>query len=127
MSRPASGPMGLALALALLSLMLLGCANTPRHEAVSAPVEGLPVGSGAFLADVNGRQIEVFTYRATNHAPDSPVILVLAGGGRNGDDYRDAWIAFGKVKYPQVAPNAWRAWFTRKRIAMLEGLHEQLR
>ena len=93
MSRLAPGPMGLALALALLSLMLLGCVSTPRHEAVSAPVEGLPVGSGAFLADVSGRQIEVFTYRATNHAPDSPVILVLAGGGRNGDDYRDAWIA----------------------------------
>ncbi len=41
--------------------------------------------------------------------------------------YRDAWVAFGKVRYPQVAPNAWRAYFTRKRIAMLEGLIEQLR
>lgn len=41
--------------------------------------------------------------------------------------YRDAWVAFGKVRYPQVAPNAWRAYFTRKRIAMLEGLLEQLR
>ncbi|WP_288381308.1 lysozyme inhibitor LprI family protein [uncultured Massilia sp.] len=36
--------------------------------------------------------------------------------------YRDAWVAFGKVKYPQVSANAWRAYFTRKRIAMLEKL-----
>ncbi len=41
--------------------------------------------------------------------------------------YRDAWVAFGQVKYPKVAPNAWRAYFTRKRIAMLEKLVEQLR
>ena len=41
--------------------------------------------------------------------------------------YRDAWVAFGKVKYPKVAPNAWRAYFTRKRIAMLEKLVGQLR
>ncbi|MGI4717117.1 MAG: lysozyme inhibitor LprI family protein [Janthinobacterium lividum] len=41
--------------------------------------------------------------------------------------YREAWVAFGKVKYPQVPANAWRAWLTRKRIAMLKALEKQLR
>lgn len=41
--------------------------------------------------------------------------------------YREAWVAFGKVKYPQVPANAWRAWLTRTRIAMLEALEKQLR
>ncbi len=40
--------------------------------------------------------------------------------------YREAWVAFGKVKYPKVPANAWRAFFTRKRIAMLEALFKQL-
>lgn len=36
--------------------------------------------------------------------------------------YRDAWVAFGKVRYPAVAPHAWRAYFTRKRVEMLVAL-----
>jgi uncharacterized protein YecT (DUF1311 family) len=36
--------------------------------------------------------------------------------------YRDAWVAFGKVRYPAVAPHAWKAYFTRKRTAMLVKL-----
>ena len=40
--------------------------------------------------------------------------------------YRDAWVAFGKVKYPKVTANAWRAYFTRKRIAMLEKLAREI-
>lgn len=38
--------------------------------------------------------------------------------------YRDAWAAFGKVRYPSVAPHAWKAYFTRKRVAMLLALEE---
>jgi len=41
--------------------------------------------------------------------------------------YREAWVVFGKVRYPGVAPESWRAWLTRKRIAMLENLAVQLR
>ena len=36
--------------------------------------------------------------------------------------YRDAWLAFGKVRYPAVAPHAWKAYFTQKRTAMLSKL-----
>lgn len=33
--------------------------------------------------------------------------------------YRDAWMALAKLRYPAVAPHAWRAYFTRKRVEML--------
>lgn len=38
--------------------------------------------------------------------------------------YRDAWVAFGKVRYPKVAPHAWKTYFTRKRIPMLKDLKD---
>ena len=36
--------------------------------------------------------------------------------------YRDAWIAFGKTRYPQVSPDSWKAWLTQKRLEMLQDL-----
>ncbi|MYN01436.1 DUF1311 domain-containing protein [Pseudoduganella sp. DS3] len=46
----------------------------------------------------------------------------IQGVQRNWLAYRDAWVAFGKVRYPAVAPHAWRAYFTQKRTAMLNEL-----
>ena len=37
-------------------------------------------------------------------------------------NYRDAWIAFGQARYPAVAPQAWGAWLTERRIRQLESL-----
>ncbi|QWV94670.1 DUF1311 domain-containing protein [Geomonas oryzisoli] len=34
--------------------------------------------------------------------------------------YREAWVAFGRQKYPQVTEESWRTWLTKKRIAMLK-------
>jgi len=34
--------------------------------------------------------------------------------------YRDAWVQFGKKKYPKVTPESWKAWITQQRIPMLE-------
>ena len=36
--------------------------------------------------------------------------------------YRDAWVAFGRVKYPDVPPEAWLDYFTRQREAQLREL-----
>lgn len=36
--------------------------------------------------------------------------------------YRDAWIAFGKIKYPQVDADSWKTWLAEKRIKMLQDL-----
>ncbi len=34
--------------------------------------------------------------------------------------YRDAWVAFGKARYPRVPAYAWQAWLTERRIRQLE-------
>lgn len=52
-------------------------------------------GSGKFLIDGGfhpEKQIVIHYYQPSNINPDSPVVIVLPGAGRNGDDYRDAWI-----------------------------------
>lgn len=38
------------------------------------------------------RTIKVHYYRPENFTPETKVIFVVPGAGRNGDDYRDAWI-----------------------------------
>jgi uncharacterized protein YecT (DUF1311 family) len=37
--------------------------------------------------------------------------------------YRDAWIEFGKAKYPQVSTDSWKTWITQKRTEMLQDLN----
>jgi hypothetical protein len=36
--------------------------------------------------------------------------------------YKDAWIAFGKKKYPKVTVVSWNAWLTQDRVVMLEKI-----
>lgn len=36
--------------------------------------------------------------------------------------YRDAWVDFGHIKYPSVAPQSWKALLTERRIKTLEYL-----
>jgi pimeloyl-ACP methyl ester carboxylesterase len=38
------------------------------------------------------RPLTLHTYRPVNFTPDSPVVLVLHGMKRNGDEYRDFWV-----------------------------------
>lgn len=56
----------------------------------------LEEGSGNFLieggAGREGKSIRVFYHRPKQFNQDSQVLLVLHGAGRNGHDYRDAWI-----------------------------------
>jgi uncharacterized protein YecT (DUF1311 family) len=40
--------------------------------------------------------------------------------------YRDAWVTFGTTNYPQVHPDAWKTWTTRKRTKMLKDLLVQM-
>ena len=35
--------------------------------------------------------------------------------------YRDAWLALGKLRYPSVAPHAWKAYFAKRRIAAIKA------
>ena len=36
--------------------------------------------------------------------------------------YREAWVKFGKLKYPTVGAESWRTWLTQERIKMLKEL-----
>lgn len=57
----------------------------------------IPVGSGAFTfasgpEGDGGTTVEVFFHRPATFTPESPILLVVPGAGRNADDYRNAWI-----------------------------------
>tara|TARA_R110002124_G_scaffold107120_1_gene259438 strand:- start:63 stop:1109 length:1047 start_codon:yes stop_codon:yes gene_type:complete len=57
-------------------------------------------GSGKFLIE-GGFQKEkplvIHYYKPTNLKSDSPFVIVLPGAGRNGDEYRDAWIEKAEI------------------------------
>ena len=57
----------------------------------------IKTGSGVFLiAGGHGKKekrIKVYYHQPRNYTKDSKVLIVLPGAGRNGDSYRDAWIA----------------------------------
>ncbi|HEY5993926.1 MAG TPA: lysozyme inhibitor LprI family protein [Gallionellaceae bacterium] len=40
--------------------------------------------------------------------------------------YRDAWVAFGKVRYPAVPAHAWKVMLTERRIKQLEDLKDMV-
>ncbi|WP_426341656.1 hypothetical protein ACN9MZ_07935 [Pseudoduganella sp. S-14] len=40
---------------------------------------------------------------------------------RNWLAYRDAWLALGKLRYPSVAPHAWKAYFAKRRLAAFKA------
>ncbi|MEM8508833.1 MAG: heavy metal-binding domain-containing protein [Bacteroidota bacterium] len=55
----------------------------------------LETGSGSFLIEggfEKEKTIGVHYYRPENFSVTSPVVLVIPGSGRDGDEYRDAWI-----------------------------------
>lgn len=53
-------------------------------------------GSGVFLVEggegKEKKSIKVYYHRPENFNPDSKILLVIPGAGRNGDSYRDAWV-----------------------------------
>jgi pimeloyl-ACP methyl ester carboxylesterase len=65
---------------------------------------------------VRGREVAIYFHKPTKLTPDSPVLLVIPGSGRNAWDYRDAWIEASE-KYgalilslhysEQLYPNFW--------------------
>jgi pimeloyl-ACP methyl ester carboxylesterase len=75
--------------------LLTGCAPI---RAAELPV--LAPGAGKFtMSGGKGHEQHVITvhyYRPTTHHRRSPVLIVIPGAGRNGDDYRDAWIEFAE-------------------------------
>lgn len=77
-----------------------GAAAQPADGA--APVGQIEPGSGSFV--VRGgrahreKRITVFYHRPESLHRGSPVAIVLPGAGRNGDDYRDAWVEAAEAR-----------------------------
>ncbi|MGN6210462.1 heavy metal-binding domain-containing protein [Asticcacaulis sp.] len=75
-----------------------GMALVPLPSDVLVPFEpdALETGRGRFEMAAGparpGVRIVVHYYKPQHLTPDSPIIIVLAGAGRNADTYRDAWI-----------------------------------
>ncbi len=68
------------------------------------------------------------TYAATQKDPQRRWGTASVEGVRNTQQlwipYRDAWVKFGKTKYPNVSADNWRTWITQERIGMLKHLLE---
>ncbi len=59
------------------------------------PPKHIKKGAGEFKVEggfIKTDSVTIHYYRPHNFKNTSPVIFVLPGGGRNGDDYRDSWI-----------------------------------
>ncbi|PQJ76286.1 hypothetical protein BTO16_10205 [Polaribacter glomeratus] len=54
-------------------------------------------GSGSFLIEggkgKKEKAITIYDHKPKRYKPDSKILLVVSGSGRNRDSYRDAWIA----------------------------------
>ena len=65
-------------------------------------------------------------YKRIQSAPEQPIdsTTVTPEGiksvQRTWLRYREAWVEFGKLKYPVVLPETWRAWLTQERVKMLQ-------
>src|SRR5690554_1260496 len=75
------------------ALLLCGCAGTARRETERVEI---PTGSSRFTIRGGKRResqlITVHCHRPVGFTRRSPILLVVPGSGRNGDDYRDAWV-----------------------------------
>lgn len=86
----------LLLAVFLLSVVP-GGRTIVAQEAPDVPQGGLAIGAGSGSFVVTGeaypeKRITVFYHRPAGFDRSSPVVMVIPGAGRNGDDYRDAWV-----------------------------------
>ncbi|HET6930643.1 MAG TPA: lysozyme inhibitor LprI family protein [Candidatus Acidoferrum sp.] len=65
-------------------------------------------------------------YKRIQSAPNQPIdfTTVTPEGIKSAQTawlrYREAWVEFGKLKYPIVLPESWRAWLTQERVKMLQ-------
>ncbi|WP_430430425.1 hypothetical protein [Oceanicaulis sp.] len=76
------------------TLVALICFGVSTITAFPSHALALPPGSGVMEVETPGVDgpIVVHYHRGSGHSADDPIIVVLPGGGRNGDSYRDSWI-----------------------------------
>ncbi|MGD0681634.1 MAG: lysozyme inhibitor LprI family protein [Terracidiphilus sp.] len=85
-----------------------------------------PTGSAALYSDTDVRLNSVYR-KAISDAEEhkNNYGAVQPEGVRNAErawlKYRDAWIAFAKLRYPTVSPEAWLVLLTKDRTSILDG------
>jgi pimeloyl-ACP methyl ester carboxylesterase len=100
-------------AMLALSLVMPGCAACAVPDAAR-----LAPGSGSFVFPFPGagaaRQVRVWYYRPDGAGPETPVVFVMHGTGRNGESYRGAWIPSAKKqRFALLVPEFSRAEFAK--------------
>jgi len=68
----------------------------PIEEAPLINIVDIREGSGSFWIEggenKKEKPIRVYYHKPQNYRPNSKILMVIPGAGRNGDRYRDAWI-----------------------------------
>ena len=98
-------------------------------EAWVASLEHLEAGGLPRFSDKDFREADATLnaiYRRLQRGDGGPKGTVTFQGIREVQHrwliYRDAWVAFGRVRYPRVAVSSWETWATQSRLRMLSEL-----
>ncbi|MFP2994442.1 heavy metal-binding domain-containing protein [Spongiivirga sp. MCCC 1A20706] len=93
---------------------LIPKSEAPTFEDMITKNIQIKMGSGNFVIEDSKNQkkraIKVFYHKPENFKPDSKILMVIPGAGRNGDSYRDAWIEESEkygvlvvaLQYPEI-------------------------
>ena len=85
-----------ALVVVTFPFLLFSAGPAPAQEPADAPEVAIEPGSGSFVVDGGPahpeKRIRVHYHRPESLDRSSRVVMVIPGAGRNGDDYRDAWV-----------------------------------
>ena len=105
-----SGMLGLCCRFLLVTVAPVAAAENciTLDELVNSP------GSGCFYMPVDEQSttdIQLFYHLPEAYNPDSRILIVVPGAGRNADDYRDSWVAVSEQysvlvlspAYPEIA------------------------
>lgn len=83
----------------------------------AAAAESLPPGKGSFVYSQAGKQVHVWYFLPAEAQPDTPVVIVMHGVGRNGEDYLNDWLPHAqKAKFLLVVPE-----FSKREFPGVEG------
>ncbi len=77
-------------------MALVKSSEIVRLEELEVDSIDIQKGSGVFVVEggmgKKGKPIGVYYYMPQNYHPDTKILMVIPGAGRDGDEYRDAWI-----------------------------------
>ena len=78
------------------NMKLIKKSEWEREQALIVNEINIQIGSGVFLIEGGkgneNNTIKVYYHKPQNYTPESRILVVVPGAGRNGDSYRDAWI-----------------------------------